>query len=473
MSYTRWLPYLNLALVASIALFGGMIFLFPSSEEPLILPSYSLQKGELPKNPFAQPEEAYREIGERAFALAWSPPEMQLPDLKGELVFYGMNLRPDIVEGQQCFHLALRGTDEVKTVREGEKIFLVYKGNYSQNFLEQRHLRESSTSFGNRPLWGELPLAKGGYEFSPGNQPTPLWVELKAFSPQSLQIRASMLDEKGALIRSPDELAAFTLQAQEFPKGQLSSWELGGCRVDTTLLVRQKARWIGPDRFLELHGGAEFEHALGKERIDFLEGELPYSCFVKANDRLVWKQSRWEEVQKGENTLGLPLLVVKKLDEKIMSFELWDSVGKGKTLLNLVRLRDHGGVPNISQEFKFVGAKTWAQFIVESRTGGRLNLKPHDWLVLTQEGWKKLDSTEEVDDYVEQRIVGPLFILDKLTKQNGRQVLVGHLFNTSRTEVEEVELAAASNTSLASTHRTMSHSCSLSVENNDREGMDE
>ncbi|MFN0065006.1 MAG: hypothetical protein ACKVOH_02080, partial [Chlamydiales bacterium] len=64
----------------------------------------------------------------------------------------------------------------------------------------------------------------------------------------------------------------------------------------------------------------------------------------------------------------------------------------------------------------------------------------------------KLDSAETLDDYIEQKLVGPLLVLEKLTKQNGRQILTGHLFNTTRTEMESIELATSSNTALANSY---------------------
>ncbi len=262
-----------------------------------------------------------------------------------------------------------------------------------------------------------------------------------------------MVDEQSAPIASPTNLKTFSLSVQNFPKSQLVGWRLGSYRVDSTLLIRQKTEWIGPDCFLERHGGEEYAYTLGREKIDFRDGENPYFCFVREGDFLVWREGRWETANKEQQTINLPLMVIKKINEKMMSLEIWHPEGKGKVSLNLIRSKDRDGIPDLSQEFKFIGAKTWAQFIVEGRDGKRMTLRSSDWLLLTAEGWKKLNSTEEIDSYVNRHLVGPLFILDKLTKQNGQQVLEGHLFNTSRTEVEEVTLTANSNLSLANFYR--------------------
>lgn len=447
----RWLGLVNIFLVGTILLVGALFFFSGQTEiYPPSIPR-AVSK-ELPKSPFADSEEFFQGIGEGIVNLTWVPPQMQLPDLRQELQFCGKNARPDASLEGAYFHVSLKGSGERACVREGERTYLVYQGHYSSKALRQLPAREPlATAI--TPLWGEASIEESeshSYVFSPGNQPTPLWFEVKSTNENTLEVRVSILDEKGALVSSPKELRSFHIQAQEFPKTQVFGWDLGKYRVDTTLLVRQKARWMGPDLFLEIHGGDEFAHAIGKEKIDFLDGDSAYSCFIGPGDFLVWKKDRWEVPRKNENTQSLPLLVVKKIEEKIMSLELWDPEGRGKLLLSLIRCKDHTRPPNLAQEMKFVGAKTWAQFIVECRMGGRMTLKLHDWLVLTQDGWTKLDSPEQVDAYVNQTITGPLFILDKMNKQNGHQILVGHLFNASRTEVEVVELSTSPpNTPLA------------------------
>lgn len=454
----RWIGVANFLLL-SLLVVATCLFLisFKQEEIPVFVPR--VEPKELPKSPFASYDEFFPEISNSLLALKWVPPQMQLPDLRQELLFCGKNARPDSLASKASFYFSLKTAQERALIREGERSYLIYQGICLPK--GQRKLSQEAHVGDSEPLWGEATSAaveeKNPYVFSPGNQPTPLWFETKDLGNQTVEVRVSMLDEKGALVTTPAELRSFHLQLQESSKGPSQGWELGGQRVDATLLVRQKARWIGHDLFLEMHGGEEFAHATGKERVDFGEGSNLYSCFVSLGDFLVWKEGRWQLAENGETQL-LPLMVVKKIEEKILTFELWDPEGKGKILLSLVHIRDHSPMPDLAQEFKFVGAKTWAQFIVECRPGLRMTLKPHDWLVLTQEGWVKLDNSAQVDAYVEQRLAGPLFILEKMAKVNGRQVLIGQLFNAARTEMEAVELASASSPSpLANFYRHLSN----------------
>jgi len=412
----RWLSYLNLTLVSLTGLtLGAIFFLCPTEEMPArtITPP---ENKSFPKSSFTQPEEMYQAIGEDMFSLKWVSPKIQLPDLRRELIFYGKNDRPDTPPGERFFHIGLKESKQTQSVRMDEAVYLVYQQNSLPNVPKQTSRRQTSS---HTPIWGETSSSKrGSYFFSSNNQPTSLWFKLHAIDDQKrVQATVSMLDEEGNIIESPSDLKLFLLSAQPFAKSQIRGWKLNAYPVDTTLLVRQKARWIGSDCFLERHGGEEFAFALGRQRIDFLDKETPYSCFVRENDFLVWKEGQWRTPHKGEQTIGSSLMVVKKINEKIMSLEVWDPEGRGKTLLHLIRTQDHNALPDLTLEFKFIGAKTWAQFIVESRGGTRMTLKSNDWILLTQEGWKKIDSTEEIDDYVQQRLTGPLFILDKLAKK--------------------------------------------------------
>ena len=450
-----------MALAGMILLAVAFFLIGRTEEETLFVSSRPVQK-ELPKSPFAESEDFFQGIEEGILSLKWVPPQMQLPDLRQALSFYGKNSRPDSIAGKASFHLSLRESGERALVKQNEKIYLVYQGNDSPKFFKQStSLKQGLQTPGACAGWGDetphenSPGPRSSYAFSPGNQPTPLWLEVQGIGDQTLEVRVSMLDEKGVLVTSPSEWRSFHLQAQEFPKSQLMGWELGGYRVDTTLLVRQKARWVGSDVFLEMHGGEDFDYVFGKERIDFLDSKDPYSCFVSEGESLVWDAGRWRRADTVVNSQSLPLLVVKKIDEKIMTFELWDTEGKGKNILSLIRAKDHVPKPSMAYEMKFVGAKTWAQFIVENRSGERITLKLHDWLLLTSEGWAKLDTPEKIDAYVGNRLTGPLFVLDKMAKHNGHQVLVGHLFNTTRTEVQEVELTSATTNSLANFYRHM------------------
>ena len=127
-----------------------------------------------------------------------------------------------------------------------------------------------------------------------------------------------------------------------------------------------------------------------------------------------------------------------------MNLELWDAEGKGKAVMNLIKANEAWMPQNLEQNFKFMGARTRSQFVFEINNE-RILLCPQDWLVLTQTGWKKLVTPKEIDDYVDRKVTGPLFVFDNIERKDDRQVIVGTLFNVARTETASVELPLQQN----------------------------
>ena len=173
------------------------------------------------------------------------------------------------------------------------------------------------------------------------------------------------------------------------------------------------------------------------------ENENIYSVFVKLGDCLIWEQDHWKVVSPGEASLHHPLLVVKKADERLMTFELWDVEGKGKILLNLLKSTESWTMQNpqnLQRMFKFVGARTRTQCVFEIN-GERMVLCPFDWLLLTPKGWKKLSLEDEIDNYVKRKITGTLFVFEGISRKEERQMLKGILYSPTRTDFQSVELA--------------------------------
>lgn len=253
-----------------------------------------------------------------------------------------------------------------------------------------------------------------------------------------------MKSETGEIVHEPEANANFTLPEKEYVRFGGTPWEIGKNRVDATLLARQKARWYGPDVFLGKHGGKEYADKIGKQRIDFGEGEDVYSIYVGLNDAIVWGNDRWKVVKPGSDSLGKPLMVVKKIEDRLMTLELWDPDGKGKITLNLLKSSEPQAATHIQQNFKFVGARTRTQFVFEI-DGERMLLSPHDWLLSTKEGWVKLQTPEEIDNYVERKTVGPLFVFDGVEKKDDHMSLMGTLFNAARTDMLPIEIPLQQN----------------------------
>lgn len=413
----QWLIGFNYLLAGLILLFGlGALFLWWKRAEEIIPLSSHSKENRLPKGSFELAETAYLDISGPVFALNQLPPTLQLPDLRQQLIYYGKNGRPDAQTGASLLHFSLGTTQKsfISTPPK-ENVYLLF----------------------------DRKTTPPRYTFSPQNQKTSLWIEPTLLeNSNEVQIKVTLENDKGEKITEPDSYAKFNLTEKEFARYGGASWEVGSFRVDSTLLARQRARWFGPDRFLERHGGAEYQFAVGKQRVDFGEGDEIYSLFGGVGDCFIWNQNRWQTATPGKDSLTHPLLVVKKIEDRLMTFELWDAEGKGKLLLTLLKSSEPWIMQNaqhLQHMFKFVGARTRSQCVFEVNRE-RMVLKPSDWLLLTPKGWKKLESEQEIDQYVKRKLSGTLFVFEGLTRKEEKQVMKGSLYSPNRQDFQAIEI---------------------------------
>lgn len=413
------LKWVNIS-VSCIGLIFLLIGLFCLLMRPETIPisDKMAPKTALPARSFALPQEAYETIGEPLLHLQSTPLTQHLPDLKKHLIYYGKNGRPDAQQERPLLHFAFTGNKSVALTAPGDKLYISYD-------------RKASPA---------------QYIFSPNNVETSLWIEAEASGSEGI-VRVFMRGEHGEMIQTPEAFAHLTLPEKEFVRAGGSGavqWEIGKNKVDATLLARQRAKWYGTDAFLAKHGGKEYEEFAGKQRVDFGEGEDAYSVFVGLNDVLVWDQDRWHVVQPGKESLEKPLIVIKKIDDRLMAMDLWDPDGKNKITLNLIKTTDVAAPVSLLQQFKFVAARTRTQFVFEINKD-RILLSPQDWLLSTKDGWAKLVTPTEIDDYVERRSVGPLLVFDEVERREDKQYLKGSLFNAGRTDMQPVEIPLQKN----------------------------
>lgn len=416
----RWIRWVTVAQFTFVALCMGTALWLSAGEErgqksdPLPPPS-------LPCCAFSPPSGDYEVIGAPLLHLKRAPLSVRLPDLKRHLIYFGRNGRPDADPVKSQLHFAFNGNKGVAAVLPQQRLYLTY----------------------------DKKLTPPQYIFSPNNSPTSLWIEAHAEGNQAV-VRVGGTDKKGKLLTEPKANALFTLAEKEYGRMSPGQWELEGQRVDGTLLVRQKARWYGRDLFIDEHGGDEYSHLQGKQRIDFGEGENSYSIFIGSDDVMVWKKGRWYVVKPGEESKGLPLALIKKTEERLLTLEMWDAEGKTKIMLNLLKATEAFPSQLIPQTFKYIGPRTRQQFIFEVQRE-RMLLSPNDWLLYTDGKWRKLTRPEEIDDYVDRHLKGMLLIFEGMDKREGSPAMIAKMFNSARNEEQNLEVLFQGTTGTAVT----------------------
>lgn len=395
-----------------------MIFIVKMNYErkEIVLPDIKTHQRSLPKGSFTFPEEAYHFVGEYPpFNIPFTAPIMQLPNLQPILSYYGPNGRPDMGKDNPPLHFVLNENKSQASALSGEKIYLLYDRN----------------------------LSTPQYVFSPNNSETPLWIIAQAMDNEAkirLYMKTSMINQSNAVLSDDETFTEFILPQKELIQHYqpAKAWSIGRWNVDPTLLSRQHAKWYGEDKFIELHGGEEYQDLIQKHRIDFGEGNEIYSIYISQGDIAIWKDDAWKAVSSKDETVGYPLLQIKKVDERLISMILWDIDGKNRMNMNLIKTNEPCLAQGFQQQFKFVAARTRTQYIFEVNKK-RLLLQPRDWLVFHENEWKKLTTEEEIDDYLYRKIIGPLFVFHDIQKKEDGHYFVGTFFNSSRSNSQAVE----------------------------------
>jgi len=179
----KWLTWINYSLVGLIGmLLLACIYFFLMRPTEFFLPDIAAKKAEIPKGAFTRPSIDYDAIGSQGLDLTFSPLSVQLPDLRRHLVYYGKNSRPDALVNKQVLYFAFNGNKTTESVSPGEKLYVMY----------------------------DKKQTPPQYIFSPGNEPTPLWIEATAQGSQAV-VNVAMKTENGQVIKEPTAYAEFSV----------------------------------------------------------------------------------------------------------------------------------------------------------------------------------------------------------------------------------------------------------------------
>lgn len=198
-----------------------------------------------------------------------------------------------------------------------------------------------------------------------------------------------------------------------------------------------QATWWGSDAFLREFGGDEYAFALDKERIDFIVDKEIYSVFVSLGEILVFAEGKWHNLRE-KNSKDYPMLVVKKIDNQHLTLCLYSQLGTRPFMHQLSCLTPQQAVE--LGGLKFVGAKTQNKWIICSKSN-RFIIEPGDWLLYqNKEGWTKLTSLSDIENYVHTPMIGYLFIVESVACDTRPCQLVGKLVNPQRTAVNSHQI---------------------------------
>lgn len=333
---------------------------------------------------------AYESIGSGPLSLNEGQLPRFLHSIRKELVVLAKNTRPDALLSKAPLLLGLKHAGEEKVVESGEIIFIDCKEE------------------------GKFPI----YHFS--KEKTPLWIKPIVADSTSIKI------EVGGEIKEKGE---FTAQSLE---------EEGTKFENDAFRALQGVEWCGKDKFIELYGGEEYKEQALKQKLVFSNGRTTYACFVQKGDYLVWEEDRWKLSSFDQISKQVPLACVKGINSENLEIDAWDEKGFYPLHLNLTKkTASLLKMDEVITAMRFRNSSGLSCMVGKKR----MLIKPGDWLVKTSHGWHKLRKASEIDDFLQHKLQGDLFVVDSFDKEMDKTVVKGQLFDDRRKEATKVCLA--------------------------------
>lgn len=243
------------------------------------------------------------------------------------------------------------------------------------------------------------------------------WAEISMSDDLEILVKTFITTLEGKTVEA-GRFTAFSAEkpiqnANEFPEGSPFR-----CLAD--------AKWWGRDLFKEVGAAGE--------RIEIGTAEL---LELKNSEWLVFEGGSWKKTDRPDQ--HLPIAHILSESNGTFVLEGWDgdeyvklSPQKGESPPFKMRAEELITSIRIRSE-KQISCMIEKQCMV---------VKTGDWVLKNGSRWKVIRKKEEKESFLNGKLYGKLFILDQISQRQGQKVIQGHLFNSDRTQLIPVEIAA-------------------------------
>jgi hypothetical protein len=340
-------------------------------------------------------EVVYGAIGTGALALNSAHLSSFSPNLSEEILILAKNTRPDLSNQEASILIRFKSSQQEQLV------------------------------VGNVPLFLHCQTREDGSieNVSVSAEPTPLW------------IRPVILDQGRVLIEigKDENRGQFIVQAGAELGARASALIKGEVAYVHSL---KQAKWWGCDALVQHYGGEEYKPLQNKHKMEFAGGQVG---FVSSGDYLMWDGQQWQVSSLETLPRDLPVAHIKSATSKGAEIEVWDASG-----FQLTRVRldlQHVSQLNYKMENLPTSIRMRTRAQVTCTFGKRrLILREGDWLLKTPAGWRNLRKVSDIEDCIQHKIRGELFIFDSLEKEKGRTTLKGNVFDEMRTQIQPIAI---------------------------------
>lgn len=244
---------------------------------------------------------------------------------------------------------------------------------------------------------------------------SPFWIDLSL-------TQEGMIEGRGWIAAPDGEIDAgrFLANGQESPIQGAQEFAEG-----SAFRILAEGKWWGKDLFRE-GGGERIE--IGS---DLLE--------INPKEWLVWKNGHWGKSAQGEPTGAIAR--IQSLGNKGLVIEGWNEEGHVRLLFSL----------SASLPFKSKGEELFSAIRIRSEKQIScmlekqcMVLKTGDWVLKNGSRWKILRKKEEREAFLNNKLVGELFVFDQIIQKQGQKMVVGKLYNLGRTQMTAIEMGVHS-----------------------------
>lgn len=339
-------------------------------------------------------DEFYELIGSGAFSLNSGKLSPLFQHLRDEIILLGRNLRPDAASREVKMLIGLKTSKEEKEIINGSPLFL-------------------DVNTKGKDMFGALHFSQ---------------------NKDSLQIKPVCLEGNAVIIEvSGAEEGQFVVQEASLTSSGNKD------KRDHYFKSLNQAKWWGNDILFQKYGGEEYKEMKDKQKLELADKNSSYVIFVSQDDYLLWDEGKWKVDSLGPNSSAAPLAHVKSISPKGMEIEAWDETGFYSHYVKLQRQNPAKMGERLESIFSSTRLRTSSQIscILGKR---RIILKPGDWLLKNEKGWHNLKREDEIEDCLQHKLKGELFLFEAMEKDQGKIVIKGHIFDEMRTQIQPVAI---------------------------------
>lgn len=364
-------------LLMALLSFFIVISLLDIQQNPIFLEKE--KKMQMERRPCLSGPLALNEISRSPLALS----------LEKQLVLLAKSVRPDFSKEKRAYRIGVRGTSIDQVVCEGEPIFCNFDLHSSGGVRNISFVSDV----------GEIKMV-----------------------PQLIDDRSI----KFLVEQTGQEAFEIMLRSGEFDFKKGAS---------DPIKALQKAKWWGQDAFFSKYGGELYSTMGLKQKIE-VDSEVLY---VKDGNYLSFEGGRWRVLYSLKEASSQEFLgFVRFNNQGNLDLEVWDD--KGFSVLQTQLIKEIEEEIETKPAHLITQPKRRTAQGVSCKIGKqRWILKPGDWLLSTETGFHRLESSKDIERYLSQKSLGELIVIDQF--ENG--YLTGHVIGKRRTLIEPFTIQVA------------------------------